>query len=396
VRETILVTDGDQRAALALVRAFGRAGHRVLTVGPTRRTLAGASRFVARQAEVPDPLQAVEAFTARVVELCRAWGVTALVPVTEPSALALLGARGALSGILVPFADLNRFRAISDKLEVLRAAGRLGIAVPAQQVVAAREDRAQATTTVTHFPVVLKPARSVAEGAEGRVKLSVRHARDASELALALEEIPAQGYPVLLQQRVVGPGLGIFLLRHEGRTVARFAHRRLREKPPSGGVSVYRESVPLDASLLALSEALLAEFDWTGVAMVEFKVDRRSGIPYLMEINGRFWGSLQLAVDAGVDFPNLLLAAARGLAPAEPPPYASGVRLRWWWGEVDHLVARLRHSDHVLHLPPGEPTRWRALAGMLLPWRPGDRPETFRLNDPAPFLRETLNWFQGR
>ena len=37
--------------------------------------------------------------------------------------------------------------------------------------------------------------------------------------------------------------------------------------------------------------------------MVEFKHDERDGVPKLMEINGRFWGSLQLAIDAGVDFP---------------------------------------------------------------------------------------------
>ena len=80
-----------------------------------------------------------------------------------------------------------------------------------------------------------------------------------------------------------------------------FAHRRLREKPPSGGVSVYRESVAPDPSLVARAAALLAGLGWRGVAMVEMKTDARTGTPYLMEVNGRFWGSLQLAVDAGVD-----------------------------------------------------------------------------------------------
>ncbi len=51
--------------------------------------------------------------------------------------------------------------------------------------------------------------------------------------------------------------------------------------------------------------------------MVEFKADARTGTPYLMEINGRFWGSLQLAIDAGVDFPAILVAAALG-APIPP------------------------------------------------------------------------------
>ncbi len=43
--------------------------------------------------------------------------------------------------------------------------------------------------------------------------------------------------------------------------------------------------------------------DWTGVAMVEFKLDARDGVAKLMEINGRFWGSLQLADRRGRRFP---------------------------------------------------------------------------------------------
>ena len=71
---------------------------------------------------------------------------------------------------------------------------------------------------------------------------------------------------------------------------------------------MYRESIALDPELLARSRALLDRFEWNGVAMIEYKIDEATGTPYLMEINGRFWGSLQLAVDAGVDFPALLAA----------------------------------------------------------------------------------------
>ena len=42
---------------------------------------------------------------------------------------------------------------------------------------------------------------------------------------------------------------------------------------------------------------------YTGVAMVEFKVNAKTGEFVLIEINGRFWGSLPLAVAAGANFP---------------------------------------------------------------------------------------------
>jgi len=189
--------------------------------------------------------------------------------------------------------------------------------------------------------------------------------------------------------------VGVFLLLWNGELRAAFSHRRIREKPPSGGVSVYRESIPLDPELLARSRALLERFEWDGVAMIEYKLDERTGTPYLMEINGRFWGSLQLAVDAGVDFPALLAGVALGGDPAPVTAYRTGVRSRWWWGDVDHLLARLRRSPEDLALPPGSPGRWRALADFLTVRR-ADRNEILRRSDPGPFLHETGQWLRGR
>jgi predicted ATP-grasp superfamily ATP-dependent carboligase len=158
---------------------------------------------------------------------------------------------------------------------------------------------------------------------------------------------------------------------------------------------VYRESIPLPPDALRHAEALLEELDWNGVAMVEFKVDRSSGVPYLMEMNGRFWGSLQLAIDAGVDFPKLLAEAALGRADGPVVTGESGIRLRWLLGDLDHLLIRLGRSRTELHLPAGSPGRLRALGSFLVPWRRGERLEVLRLSDPAPFVREVSHWIRS-
>jgi hypothetical protein len=111
-------------------------------------------------------------------------------------------------------------------------------------------------------------------------------------------------------------------------------------------------------------------------------------------VNGRFWGSLQLAIDAGVDFPRLLLDAALGRRPAPVRAYRR-TRLRWLWGEIDHLLIRLRNSDAALSLPPSAPRRFAVLADMLRLWRSDERVETFRWHDPRPFIRETKTWLTG-
>lgn len=392
----ILVTDGDQRAALAVVRSLGAGGAKLFVTSPRPRCLAGASRFAEAQSAVPDPLHDPEGYVAALASLITRWKVDALFPITEPSLLAVLQRPELFRGVVMPFPDLERFRAVSDKAAVLQHAASVGIATPSQRILESPDAVPRLRPEQLQFPLVIKPSRSVAEGPGGRVRSGVRHAASWAQLTERLGEFPAQTYPLMLQQRIVGPGVGVFLLLWEGELLAACAHRRLREKPPSGGVSVYRESVALDPALRERSRALLESFGWQGVAMVEYKVDAATGTPYLMEINGRLWGSLQLAIDAGVDFPALMLAAANGRHPAPVLNYVVGVRSRWWWGDVDQLLARFRRSDAALALPPGAPGRWQSLGEFLRLWRPGDRNEILRASDPMPFVRETIDWFQGR
>ncbi|HEX7049648.1 MAG TPA: ATP-grasp domain-containing protein [Longimicrobiales bacterium] len=392
---SILVTDAEQRAALAAVRSLGRAGHEVSVCASREAPLAGASRYARRVATVPDPLGDAAGFVTALRRLVDEWGIDILLPFSEAALLAVLPARDAFAGIQIPFPDHERFARICDKPAVLEAARAVGIAVPAQWRLDAPPQRG-ALPEGMRFPLVLKPARSVIEGRAGRIKSSVVHVADADALRAALERMPPGAYPVLVQERIIGPGVGVFLLVWADEVLASFSHRRIREKPPSGGVSVYRESIRLDPALLDASRALLRRFGWEGVAMVEYKVERATGTPYLMEINGRFWGSLQLAIDAGVDFPGLLVAAAQGRRMQPVLSYREGVRSRWFWGDVDHLLARLRHSREELALPPDAPGIGRALIAFLAAFGAGSRDEVFRLDDPAPAVREAWNWLRGR
>jgi predicted ATP-grasp superfamily ATP-dependent carboligase len=227
-------------------------------------------------------------------------------------------------------------------------------------------------------------------GGDAKQRTSVQFVDDREDCSRKLAALDPAAFPVLIQRRIHGAGEGIFVARWQGRTIARFAHRRLREKPPAGGVSVYRESIAAEPALLTACDSLLDALQWSGVAMIEGKRDAATGRWYVMEINGRFWGSLQLAIDAGVDFPALLSSAVLDGALSEPPAWRAGVRLRWEWGDVDHLLLRMLRSKERLSLPPDSPGR----IATLLQWCsvvPGrDKLEVLRLRDPRPFLVETL------
>jgi predicted ATP-grasp superfamily ATP-dependent carboligase len=178
------------------------------------------------------------------------------------------------------------------------------------------------------------------------------------------------------------------MLFDRGRLICEFGHRRLREKPPAGGVSVLRESTVVAPSLRQHATRLFSGLRWHGVAMTEFKQDAQTGALYLMEVNGRFWGSLQLAIDAGLDFPWLVSQLALGRRPYSGPPYRVGVRSRWLLGDLDHLYLRLFKTNHELQLPPSSPSRVRTVVDFLKFQQQGMQYEIARFDDFRPFLHE--------
>lgn len=393
-RPTIIITDGEQRATLAVVRSLGTK-YRCVVVASAAASLAGGSRYCSKSFVVPDALARPDEFVKAIIALVTTEKADVVLPISEASLLAILPAKSQLLPAVVPFPDFATFDALTDKRRLLDEASRLGIAIPAQQVISQRSALGSIRVDTLVYPVVLKPARSLGIQSGGRAKVSVSYAANAEELIRRVAALPSAAFPLLIQQRIVGPGIGVFLLLW-GEQKAVFAHRRLCEKPPAGGVSVYRESVVLDEDLLKQSRALLDCFGWRGVAMVEYKRDSATGQPYLMEVNGRFWGSLQLAIDAGVDFPGLLVSCALGENVEPTLAYRVGVRSRWWWGQVDHLVGRVgsRPKDP---LPPGTRSAKRALADLLLgPFRRADYEEVLWWNDPRPFWNETVHWMGAR
>ena len=126
--------------------------------------------------------------------------------------------------------------------------------------------------------------------------------------------------------------------------------------------------------------------------MIEFKKDIQENVFKLMEINGRFWGSLQLAILSGVDFPYLLYKLAIGSYPETHSEYRVGVLSRWELGDLDHLLIRLK-SRKVLSPLIGVPSLKNTVGSFLSDFlNPSVRGEIFRINDLRPFIFEFMNY----
>jgi len=175
------------------------------------------------------------------------------------------------------------------------------------------------------LPCVVKPAHEA-------VAKMVSYCHSATEVRNAVQQqlqaLEADGVGVLVQEYIPGSGYGFFALMNAGTPVRIFMHQRIREYPVSGGASTAARAF-YSARLMDFGLKLLTELRWTGVAMVEFKLDSRTGDFVLMEINGKFWGSLELALRAGVNFGADIVRLFRGERLAYSDSYDRNVHFYW-------------------------------------------------------------------
>ncbi|MCL4233494.1 MAG: ATP-grasp domain-containing protein [Deltaproteobacteria bacterium] len=374
----VIVCDASERSALAAVRSLGRAGHEVHVAATRHPALASVSRYATRFFSVSDPMAAPRLFAEQVLAEARRIGAELIVPLTDASCFAL-GRADHLGLVLQP--GIETLELAADKYEVFRLARALDIDTPRTEAIPSPDAPIPADLP---WPAVVKPRRSRVRDGETLVALGVSYAANERELRARLATLPAGAFPVLLQERVTGDGVGYFALARDGVVLAEFFHRRLRELPPSGGVSVLREAMVPDARVRRHALALIERLGWTGPIMVEFKRDA-DGRPTLMEINGRFWGSLQLAIDAGVDFPALLAKMKSGEAFAVPG-FRPRLRTRHLLGDVESLAVALVKGPSAL---PAGRSRWSYLREWI---STGGHLEIESIDDPRSALHEVRNF----
>ena len=140
------------------------------------------------------------------------------------------------------------------------------------------------------------------QDASGHVQLAVSYAQTPAELKERVTHTLQFGQ-VVLQEYFSGEGVGVEVIAKPGEVQYAFQHRRLHEVPLTGGGSSLRVVRRWRPTCWKPPRKLLRAIGWHGVAMVEFKHNPDTGAFRLIEINGRFWGSLPLAVAAGADFP---------------------------------------------------------------------------------------------
>lgn len=350
----VFVADGGERTSLAIARSLGRKGIEIHCGERYRLSATSLSRYCTKSFVYPDPQADCQGFMRWLVELLKNGGYDAVYSSREVTTIPISYYKKTLEKyVKVPYPDYGRLVMTHDKARTLRRALECGVSVPRTHFLENMDDLKKIPDDI-EYPLVVKPRYKTfwVRGKPRMLKVTSRnYVRDAGELARMSQEIYGQcGRMPLVQEYIRGTGYGVEVLFNHGEPRAVFMHKRLREYPITGGASTLRESI-YDELFIGPALRLMKSLAWHGVAMVEFKLDEKDGAPKLMEINGRFWGSLPLSIVAGVDFPYLLHKITME-GDVEPVlDYTKGVRCRWLLpGDILWLASSLKSGQGKLSM----------------------------------------------
>jgi predicted ATP-grasp superfamily ATP-dependent carboligase len=225
-------------------------------------------------------------------------------------------------GFAVP--PIDSFERVHDKARLGALAAKLGVDVP--RTVVWEGDGAIAREL--RYPVVVKARRSIGGGH------GVRFANSPAELKRAVTDVEAtRSLSVveefdrpIVQEFLPGPIHDACALALEGNVVNLMTLCRVVMCPNSGGVMAVGVSTH-NRKVEELARAIIEELGWHGPALVEFKHDRQTGRYTLLEVNPRFWGSLDFAIRIGMDFAGMVRDHVLG-RPVRPASYRAGIRYR--------------------------------------------------------------------
>jgi len=385
----VLVLGDDLRSFLSVIRSLGRRGLRVEVGWCAPDCPARFSRYVSRFHVLPPYSAKDSGWKLAFKRLLQSEDFDLVIPCDDPRIIPLQFNRAELEPLArIYLLEDRAFQITSNKLASQQLAKELGVPVPRSvQLSRVDGDRLEGFG----LPLVLKPLSSFThENILDRNR--VRKAYSYEDAVAALDRMLIAG-PVLVEENFLGRGVGVEVLANEGKILTAFQHQRVHE-PLLGGGSSYRRVVPLHPELLEATRRLMRALDYTGVAMVEFKLDPATGRFVLIEINGRFWGSLPLALSAGADFPwflyQMLVLGKREF----PQRFKTNLYCRNWIADIDWFRSNLRadRTDPTLATLPL--TKVLGEAWHLLTFK--ERSDTLVLDDPKPAWVEVRQWIRAK
>jgi predicted ATP-grasp superfamily ATP-dependent carboligase len=367
------------------VRSLGRRGLAVAALETFTDAPAFSSRWCERAFSCEADL-GTDAYLANLDQVLANSPARVLIPSHDGTITLLRQHRARLERRARVALATERALAIAvNKERTLAVADRVGLRVPRGVVVHAVSDVPGALKEIG-LPAVVKPNESWACGAEGGLRVASSVVTTHDEARRAVDRLTSFGGVTLIQQLLSGRREAISLLYADGQVYARFAQWAKRTMPPLGGISALRQSIAVPPDIGDQAERLVREIDLEGYSEIEFRRDS-AGAPYLMEINPRLSGSVEIAVRSGVDFPYLLYQWASGEPIDKVRDYRVGGWMRDLQGDLSATILAVKERGRPGITPP-----LQAVLDFGLSFFRPMRYDYVDLGDPLPAIKATSDF----
>jgi len=364
----ILLAATDNYGVLTAVRALRAAGYAPWLAVHQPRTYVARSRAAAGTVLVPDPTVDAEGFSGELAAAAVQLSAAAVLPSVEAHLLALSGRDADFAGIAFGTPSSESVERATDKDLLPEFATSAGLRTPPTKKVVLGDGEAMG---IFGFPAILKPLRSRIRNPDGTVSAysAPRYVSTSQEAEEVLRALPNR--EGLVQPYISGSLCSVSGVSWNGELVCAQHQLSIRIWPMRVGVSSYAETIPQNAELERGVGRLLRSIGWSGLFQVQFMRDPR-GEHYLIDLNPRIYGSLALAVAAGMNLPGMWTDLLLGRQP-RVDGYRVGVRFRQEEKDARALAKMLVDGN-----------RLSALRG-LVPRR-NTTHAIFSLRDPLPLL----------
>jgi predicted ATP-grasp superfamily ATP-dependent carboligase len=302
--KSIIVLSVNTPIGLTILRDLAEQGYRTIGIGADG-CIGHASKHC-HQSEIRATTK--ELLIKQLTSLAEAHPISCLIAISESDIALLNEHRQILEPklkLLIP--ESRQMEIVLDKATTMSYAKSVGIQCP-QTWTVNEFSELESISRDLRFPLVLKWANPLQVQQQlqkqGLTLHKLLYALDYQQLCELLRPYQSIGCFPLIQTYCHGVGLGQFFLCKDGEVHLEFQHIREHEWPPEGGTSTRCRSVDLSQhqACLEQSKALLKKINWQGVAMVAYRFCAKRRQYILMEINGRFWGSLALSYHSGIGF----------------------------------------------------------------------------------------------
>jgi len=332
-----MVANAKSAPALAVIRSLGKKNIEVTGVTDSKNDFPIYSKYCRHKIFLRTDPEDFEGRLDELLEIVRERHYDVFLPVMNENILLVLSRRKDEfeKYTKLPLAAFDQLNIFMDKAATAKLLWSNQIPGPKTFLMDAGNSL-DAVLREAAFPVVIKPCRG--EGAEG-----VSIITDPADLPVRYHRHLKTYGPSLIQEFVRGAKhTAVFLVNINSEPRRFFVHRAIREFPITGGPTCFLESVRYDP-IFEHGLKLIKAINYSGLASMEFIIDEQDGKPKIIDINPRFYGPLQGAISAGVDFPYALFKMAVEGDIEEDFSYRTGVKCRHLlFGDTRHLISVLK------------------------------------------------------